>query len=241
MPATIYLIPSLLAEDGTDAIPDYILAATKECQIFFTENERTTRRYFKQIWKTRRPGEEIVIDNYQWFTIGPETTAAFRQKIKEGLTIGIVSEAGCPGIADPGQALVAIAQEMGALVKPLVGPSSILLALMASGMNGQQFQFVGYLPVDTQARAKTIRDLETDSARRNCTQVFIETPYRNNQLLEALIQYCKPQSRLCIAANMTGQNESVQTHPIDYWKKNKPELHKQPVIFCLNATAGPLT
>lgn len=241
MPATIYLIPSLLEEDGTNAIPDYILPAIKECQVFFTENERTTRRYFKQIWKTKKPGEDIVIDQYQWFTIGPDTEPAFRKKIKEGVTIGIVSEAGCPGIADPGQALVAIAQDMGATVKPLVGPSSILLALMASGMNGQKFQFVGYLPVDTQARAKTIRELEADSARRNCTQVFIETPYRNNQLLDALLQHCKPQSHLCIAANITGKNEFIQTHPIEFWKKNKPELHKQPVIFCLNAKAGPLT
>ena len=241
MPATIYLIPSLLAEDGTDAIPDYILSAIKECQVFFTENERTTRRYFKQIWKTRRPGEDIVIDNYQWFTIGPDTTAAFRQKIKEGLTIGIVSEAGCPGIADPGQALVAIAQEMGARVRPLVGPSSILLALMASGMNGQQFQFVGYLPVDTQARAKTIRDLEADSARRNCTQVFIETPYRNNQLLEAILKNGQPQTRLCIATNITGSSESIRTLTIQEWKNNVPDLHKQTVIFCLSATVAALT
>ena len=102
MSATIYLIPSLLAEDGTDAIPDYILPAIKECQVFFTENERTTRRYFKQIWKTKKPGEDIVIDQYQWFTIGPDTEPAFRKKIKEGATIGIVSEAGCPGIADSG-------------------------------------------------------------------------------------------------------------------------------------------
>ena len=158
-----------------------------------------------------------------------------------GMNVGLMSEAGCPGVADPGAVIVKLAHEKGIQVVPLVGPSSILLALMASGMNGQQFQFVGYLPVDTQARAKTIRELEADSARRKCTQVFIETPYRNNQLLEALIQYCKPQSRLCIAANMTGPNETVQTHPIDYWKKNKPELHKQPVIFCLNAMAGPLT
>lgn len=241
MPATIYLIPSLLAEDATDAIPDYILLAIKECQVFFAENERTTRRYFKQLWKTKKPGEDIVIDHYQWYTIESETESAFRQKIKEGLTIGIVSEAGCPGIADPGQALVAIAQEMGARIKPLVGPSAILLALMASGMNGQQFHFLGYLPVDPQARAKSIRELEAEAARKNCTQVFIETPYRNNQLLDALILHCKPQTRLCIAANMTGRNEFVQTHPIAYWKNNKPELHKQPVIFCLHTMAGPLT
>lgn len=241
MGATVYLIPSLLAEEGVASIPAFITGAVKECQVFFAENERTTRRFLKTLWKHYLPEEQIVIDNYEWFTIGAETLSAFRQKIKEGKTIGILSEAGCPGVADPGQSLVEIAQQMGARVKPLVGPSSILLALMASGMNGQQFHFHGYLPIDGQQRSKAIREMESESAKKNCTQIFIETPYRNNQLLEALIQYCKPQSRLCIAANMTGPNETVQTHPIDYWKKNKPELHKQPVIFCLNAMAGPLT
>ena len=129
----------------------------------------------------------MIIDEYEWVNMTESVIAAdtFRKKIKEGKNIGIVSEAGCPGVADPGQALVAIAQEMNVAVKPLVGPSSILLALMASGMNGQQFKFCGYLPIDNLQRIKAIKELEAESARKNCTQIFIETPYRNNQLADA--------------------------------------------------------
>jgi len=146
---TVYLIPAILQDEGFDAIPPYIRDAIKICQVFFVENERTTRRYFKQLWK------EMIIDDYEWVNMTESVIAAdtFRKKIKEGKNIGIVSEAGCPGVADPGQALVAIAQEMNVTVKPLVGPSSILLALMASGMNGQQFKFCGYLPIDNLPRS----------------------------------------------------------------------------------------
>lgn len=247
MAATVYLIPSLLAGDGLDAIPAYIQDAVKKCEVFFVENERTTRRYFKQLWK------EMVIDDYEWYRVSdplPKTGASdtskgtrdiFKQKLKENKTIGIVSEAGCPGVADPGQSLVAIAQQMNAVIKPLVGPSSILLALMASGMNGQQFRFNGYLPIDSQQRSRAIRDLEAESEKKNCTQVFIETPYRNNQLFEALLQQCKPSTRLCIAANISGKNEFIRTRDLAQWKNNRPDLHKQPVIFCLNASAAALT
>ncbi len=239
----VYLIPSLLAENVLHTIPGYVTDAIKSCQVFFVENERTTRRYFKQLWKACLPGQEMVIDDYEWFVVSDASGVSdtFRQKIKEGKTIGIVSEAGCPGVADPGQALVAVAQEMGATVKPLVGPSSILLALMASGMNGQQFQFVGYLPIDPQQRVKTIKDLETESAKKNCTQIFIETPYRNNQLLEALIQNCKTSTRLCVAVNITGKDEMIRTKKIAEWKTMMPNLHKQPAIFCLSANAESLT
>lgn len=235
MPATVYLIPSLLSEDGLHAIPGYVKDAVKSCQVFFTENERTTRRYFKLLWK------EIVIDDYEWYTINNDTYAAFRERVKEGKTIGIISEAGCPGVADPGQALIAIAQQMEVLVKPLVGPSSILLALMASGMNGQQFSFVGYLPVDEQQRAKAIKEIEAASAIKNCTQIFIETPYRNNQLMASLARHCRPDTRLCVAANITGSKESVITKKISAWQSRLPDLHKQPVIYCLNASAEALT
>lgn len=241
MGATVYLIPSLLAEEGVASIPAFITGAVKECQVFFAENERTTRRFLKTLWKHYLPEEQIVIDNYEWFTIGAETLSAFRQKIKEGKTIGILSEAGCPGVADPGQSLVEIAQQMGARVKPLVGPSSILLALMASGMNGQQFHFHGYLPIDGQQRSKAIREMESESAKKNCTQIFIETPYRNNQLLEAILKNGQPQTRLCIATNITGSSESIRTLTIQEWKNNVPDLHKQTVIFCLSATVAALT
>jgi 16S rRNA (cytidine1402-2'-O)-methyltransferase len=225
--STVYLIPSLLAEEGLDAIPPYIVEAIKNCQIFFVENERTTRRYFKQIWK------EMVIDEYDWHVISEKTADTFREKIKEGKNIGIISEAGCPGVADPGQALISIAQEMNVVIKPLVGPNSILLALMASGMNGQQFQFVGYLPIDNNQRVKAIKDLETESAKKKCTQIFIETPYRNNQLIEALLKNANNATKLCIAVDITCKDEWIKTKTIAEWQKNKPDIHKRPAIFLL--------
>ncbi|OSZ73608.1 SAM-dependent methyltransferase [Chitinophagaceae bacterium IBVUCB2] len=227
--ATVYLIPSLLAEEGLDAINAYTIDAIKNCTIFFVENERTTRRYFKQLWK------EMVIDNYEWHTIDNNSAAVFKSKLKDNKIIGIVSEAGCPGVADPGQLLVGIAQEMNATIKPLVGPNSILLALMASGMNGQQFRFAGYLPIDTAPRNKAIKDLELDSQKRDSTQIFIETPYRNNQLIEALIKNCNPATRLCIAVDVTGKNEWIKTKTIAEWQKQKLDIHKRPAIFLLYA------
>ena len=233
--ATVYLIPSLLAEEGLDAIPAYIPDAIKKCQVFFVENERTTRRYFKQIWKAFLPGQEIVIDEYEWYVISTNSVEIFKQKIKESKTIGIISEAGCPGVADPGQALIAIAQEMNVIVKPMVGPNSILLALMASGMNGQEFHFAGYLPIDNQLRIKAIKDLEVESAKKNCTQIFIETPYRNNQLIEAVVKNCHGSTRLCIAVDITGKDEWIKTKTITAWQKEQPAIHKRPAIFLLQA------
>jgi 16S rRNA (cytidine1402-2'-O)-methyltransferase len=224
---TVYLIPSLLAEEGLDAIPHYIIDTIKKCQVFFVENERTTRRYFKQIWK------EMVIDDYEWFVISDNSPELLKQKIKENKNIGIISEAGCPGVADPGQTLISVAQEMDIPIKPLVGPNSILLALMASGMNGQQFQFVGYLPIDNGQRLKAIKDLETESTKKKCTQVFIETPYRNNQLIEALLKICNLSTKICIAVDITGKNEWIKTKTISEWKKETINIHKRPAIFLL--------
>jgi 16S rRNA (cytidine1402-2'-O)-methyltransferase len=228
---TVYLIPSLLAEEGINAIPPYIIDAIKECRVFFAENERTTRRYFKQLWP------EMVIDNYEWINMKNDAGAVedFKKKLKEGKTIGLISEAGCPGVADPGQTLIAIAQEMNIEIKPLVGPSSILLALMASGMNGQQFQFVGYLPIDNQQRVKAIKELETESAKKKCTQIFIETPYRNNQFFETLMKTCHPSTKLCIAVDITGNDQWIKTKSIGEWNKSKLDIHKRPAIFLLYA------
>ena len=226
----VYLIPSLLHEDGMDALPAYLLNAVRNCQVFFVENERTTRRYFKRL------DSQIVIDNYEWVNVADGSAhQIFTQRIKEGKNIGIISEAGCPGIADPGQELVAIAQQMKAEVKPLTGPNSILLALMASGMNGQQFRFLGYLPIDTQQRVKVIREMELNSAKENCTQLFIETPYRNNQLLESLIKNCKATTRLCIAADLTAKSEWIKTKTIKEWQSEQVDIHKRPAIFVLKA------
>lgn len=228
--ATVFLIPAPLEEESLQAIPAYVLDAIKQCNVLFAENERTARRYLKKLDKT------IVIDDYVWYTIHKaeqEVKQSFVQQLKAGKTIGIISEAGCPGIADPGQVLIEVAHQQGAIVKPLVGPSSILLALMGSGMNGQQFAFVGYLPIDEQQRKKKLQQLEEYSAKQQSTQVFIETPYRNNQLLETILKTCRPTTRVCIAANLTAANESINTKTVADWKKEKPELHKQPVIFCL--------
>ncbi|TAL46391.1 MAG: SAM-dependent methyltransferase [Chitinophagaceae bacterium] len=229
--AVVYLIPSLLDENGLNSIPPYIIEVVKKCNVFFTENERTARRFLKKLWK------EMVIDDYEWYIVSGASQApdTFMQKLKEGKTIGIISEAGCPGVADPGQQLVSIAHEMNIEVNPLVGPNSILLALMASGMNGQQFQFVGYLPVKEPERIKAIKDLEAESKKKNCTQIFIETPYRNNQLIDVLLKNCKPSTRLCIAADLTGQTEWIRTKTIAEWKMHKSDFHKRPAIFCLLA------
>lgn len=226
----IYLIPSFLAENATQTIPAYVTDAVKDCKVFFVENERSARRYLKSIWK------EIVIDDYKWITIHKaenEVKNQFSQFIQKGVNIGIISEAGCPGVADPGQVLVGVAHSLNAQVVPLVGPSSILLALMASGLNGQQFQFVGYLPIENAERMKALKALEAESVKKNCTQIFIETPYRNNQLLETILKTCQPATRLCLAVDLTSQNESVSTRSIAVWKKSPPDLHKKPVVFLL--------
>lgn len=238
----VYLIPTVLQDDDAamQAIPLYITTAIKACSVFFVEQERTTRRYFKKLWKLLLPGEQIVIDDFEWHTIhkAEETVRqTFLECLRAGKNVGIVSEAGCPGIADPGQLLIAAAQQLGATVIPLVGPSSILLALMASGLNGQCFQFNGYLPIEEQQRKKTIQELEAYSAKKNCTQVFIETPYRNNQLLGSLLTTCRKDTLVCIAADITSGMEFIRTQPVYAWKHNTPDLHKKQVIFLLHATA----
>jgi 16S rRNA (cytidine1402-2'-O)-methyltransferase len=228
----VYLVPAVLSEDALATIPPYIIDAVKDCSVIFAENERTTRRFLKSICK------EIVIDDYEWFTIHKaeeEQVNAFKQKIKEGKNIAIISEAGCPGIADPGQILIGVAQQLNIIIKPLVGPSSILLALMASGMNGQQFEFVGYLPIDNGERMKVIKELELLSQKDKSTKIFIETPYRNNQLLETLLKTCKPSTQICIAAELTSADEYIKTKTVADWKKEKTDFHKKPVIFLLLA------
>jgi 16S rRNA (cytidine1402-2'-O)-methyltransferase len=232
MPALVYLIPTVLYEGQTDCLPAYITDAIRKCDAFFVESERTARRFVKLLWK------EIVIDQYPWHNIQEvtdETRKAFIDLLHAGKTIGIISEAGCPGVADPGQQLVQLAQKARVIVKPLVGPNSILLALMASGMNGQQFQFHGYLPIDAAQRMKSIKTLEAESRRTGSTQIFIETPYRNNQLLETLVKTCHPQTLICVAADLTAPTEMVRTQTAQQWKQEMPQLHKRPAIFLLSS------
>ncbi len=226
---TVYLIPSLLHDDGLEALPAYLLPALRNCNVFFVENERTARRFIKQL------SREFVIDDYEWHNMSEasKVTGIFKEHLLHEKNIGIISEAGCPGVADPGQILVDVAQEMNATVKPLVGPNSILLALMASGMNGQQFKFNGYLPIETQQRIKAIKELEIQSAKEKCTQIFIETPYRNNQLVETILKCCNPSTKFCIAVDLTGKSEWIKTKSISDWQKQKPDIHKRPAIFLI--------
>lgn len=228
----VYLIPTVISEDARHTIPPYIVDAVKSCQSFFVENERTARRFLKSIWK------EIKIDEYKWFEIHEtenEVKDKFLAELRLGNTVGILSEAGTPGVADPGQILVNAAQSAGAVVKPLVGPNSILLALMASGMNGQHFRFCGYLPIDKQQRSAAIKELEQESSRKKCTQIFIETPYRNEQLLDSILNTCNPGTKLCVAVDITSSHEFIKTKLISDWQREKPALHKKPAIFLLYA------
>jgi 16S rRNA (cytidine1402-2'-O)-methyltransferase len=228
----VFLLPMLLHEEGFDSMPSDVLTWIQQCDAFFVENEKTARRYFKKLWK------EMVIDDYTWHAIHKvenEQIHTFSQLLKQGKNIGILSEAGCAGIADPGQILVAAAQELGAIVKPYTGPSSLLLALMGSGMNGQNFHFHGYLPIDALDRKKKIQVLETEIKQTGVTQLFIETPYRNNQLFEAIIQNCHSSTKLCVAMELTGPNEWIKTQSVANWKNSKPELHKKLVVFLLGA------
>lgn len=226
--SVVYLIPCPISEDGLDTLSPQTLPAVQKCQVFFVENERSARRYLKKLWR------EMVIDDYSWFVLKEEgTDSAFRKAIKDGKTIGIISEAGCPGIADPGQELIVIAQEMRVKVVPIVGPSSILLALMASGMNGQHFCFRGYLPIDQQQRIKALKEIELIVRKENCTQLFIETPYRNNQMLQTMVQHLQPQTRICVAMDLTGPDEWIRTMPVSEWKREQVDLHKKTVLFLI--------
>jgi 16S rRNA (cytidine1402-2'-O)-methyltransferase len=232
VPGRLYLIPCYLQEDAIHTIPAYLQKAVASCSVFLVENERSARRFLKKLWK------EMVIDDYRWHLIenvGEHQIATLLSALKNGQDVGIISEAGCPGIADPGQLLVSAAQEKGFQVVPLVGPSSIVLALMASGMNGQQFSFHGYLPIDAVERKKKIKELESTSAREHSTQIFIETPYRNHAMINDILSTCRPQTKLCVAVDLTGPEESILTRNISEWKKMELNYHKKPSIFLLMA------
>ncbi|MBN9482476.1 MAG: SAM-dependent methyltransferase [Bacteroidetes bacterium 43-93] len=229
---TIYLVPIPIAEDAFSTLSASVVSKTLELRHYFVENVRTARRFLKALHPS------IVIDEIQFSEIDKHDgadTALFRKWIKEGLEIGIMSEAGCPGIADPGAELAGIAHSAGANVIPLTGPNSIVLALMASGLNGQSFCFNGYLPVKDPARSQKLKALEALSRKERQTQLFIETPYRNNQLLDEIIKHCNPQTQLCIALNITGTTEYIKTQSLKEWKANKPQLDKAPAVFLMLA------
>ena len=229
---TLYLIPVTLGDNFPERVlPDYNSVIINELRFFIVENTRSARRFLKQ------RDQAINIDALTFYELNKHTRAeelaGFLQPLHAGNSIGVISEAGCPAIADPGADVVALAQQQGFRVKPLVGPSSILLALMASGFNGQSFAFHGYLPIDSAARSRKIKQLETIAYSENQTQIFIETPYRNNKLAQELVQTCKPQTRLCIAMNISFDDEYIVTKTMKQWKNRLPELHKKPTVFLI--------
>lgn len=232
---TLYLIPVTLGDDIiSKALPQDAVAIAQRLETFVVENEKTARRFLGAI-KPLKPVREL-----QMLTLNEHTTEkelpALLAPLLEGQDIGLMSEAGCPGIADPGAQLAALAHKKGIRVAPLVGPSSILLSLMASGLDGQRFTFLGYIPSDKAARVQKLRELEQDSRKRRETQIFIETPYRNQHMLEDILATCNAESRLCVACNVSLDSEMILTKRIADWKKSPlPDLHKKPTVFLLLA------
>jgi len=229
----VYMIPVRLGDDiKLEVLPISIKKIIEETTHYIVENEKTARRFIKKISPTKsQPSLELSLLNK--FTEDIELNS-FLDPCLKGHNVGILSEAGCPGIADPGADIVKLAHQKNIQVVPLVGPSSILLALMASGMNGQGFSFNGYLPIDKQERKQKIKQLERVSFEQNQSQLFIETPYRNEKLLNDLITILHPNTRLCIAADITLTTEYIKTLPASQWKKAKVELHKRPCIFIIH-------
>jgi 16S rRNA (cytidine1402-2'-O)-methyltransferase len=230
--AKLYLVPNVLSEgDWQNVLPAALLPILTATRHFIVEDVRTARRFLKQV------NREINIDECVFYELNKRTLHSdipgYLKPIEQGHDVAVISEAGCPGVADPGADIVKIAHQKEYKVVPIVGPTSIILALMASGLNGQNFAFKGYLPVKPNDRVKEIEVLEKRAISQGQTQIFIETPYRNNHLIADLLKTCSPATLLCIAANITGENEFIATKTIFNWRKKVPDLHKQPVIFLL--------
>jgi 16S rRNA (cytidine1402-2'-O)-methyltransferase len=232
MSGKLYLIPTTLGDDNPYKVMSVdIKPIVQSIKHYIVEDVRTARRFLKKV------DPDLAIDNLMFNELNKRTRfdemAEFLQPIKEGNSIGVISEAGCPGVADPGAEVVRMAHQKGIEVKPLVGPSSILLSLMASGLNGQSFAFVGYIPVKHPARGKTIKHLEHRVYFENQTQIFIETPYRNNTMLEDLVKSLDDRTRICVACDLTLETEYIKTQTVAEWKKGRPDLHKRPAIFLI--------
>ncbi|MFT5249055.1 MAG: 16S rRNA (cytidine1402-2'-O)-methyltransferase [bacterium] len=229
---TLFLIPCTLGDTTPlEVLPLLVKKAIEEIDVFIVENEKNARRFIKSICPKKSQPSLIfsVINKYTDNTEIPDMLIPCLQ----GLNIGVISDAGCPGIADPGAAVVEQAHIKGIKVVPLVGPSSILLAMMASGFNGQNFSFNGYLPIDKGERKLEIKRLERLSVEQNQSQLFIETPYRNNQMLESLMSTLHPQTHICVACDITLTTEYIKTHTANDWKKIKVDLHKRPTLFII--------
>ncbi|XZF14681.1 SAM-dependent methyltransferase [Chitinophagaceae bacterium MMS25-I14] len=226
------MIPVPIAENALSTLSPDVASCTLELKYFFAENVRTARRFLKQLHPQLQI-EPLIFSEIDKHS-GPDITL-LKKWLKEGHDVGVMSESGCPGVADPGAVLAQAAHAVNAPVVPLTGPSSLLLALMASGLNGQSFAFNGYLPVKEPARSQRIKYLENHSKKENQTQLFIETPYRNNTLLDELLKTCLPGTQLTIAQNLTGNPAYIKTKTIAQWQKEKPALEKLPAVFLLLA------
>lgn len=232
---TLYLVPVTLGDDAIGkALPPEVVSITQKLDTFVVENEKTARRFLGAV-KTAKPVRELALLTLNEHTTGKELPALLALLL-EGKDVGLMSEAGCPGVADPGAQLVALAHRQGIRVAPLVGPSSILLALMASGLDGQRFTFLGYIPSEKAARIQKLREIEQVSRKNHETQIFIETPYRNQHLLEDILSTCHKETHLCIACNISLESEQIISKPIGSWAKSPlPDLHKKPTVFLLLA------
>ena len=234
-PGTLYLMPCTLGDTPAgQVLPQHVIDIARKLRHFVVEHPKTARQFLSAL-KPEHPIQSLHFATLNEHT-APGDLAELLAPLLAGHDVGIISEAGCPGIADPGADLVSLAHRNGIRIVPLVGPSSILLALMASGLNGQCFAFHGYLPIEEAERNKAIATLEAESARRRQTQLFIETPYRNEKMLAALLAQCRPQTLLCVATDLTLPGESIRTRSIAQWKSQAiPQLNKRPSLFLLLA------
>lgn len=228
----LYLIPNLLGDTPVEQVlPTYNHEIIMGIRHFIVEDVRTARRFLKLVDRS------IDIDQLTFYTLNkhtnPEEVSSMLKPLEEGNPMGVISEAGCPAVADPGADVVAIAQRKGLQVVPLVGPSSIILAVMGSGFNGQSFAFNGYLPIEPDERIKTLKKLEQRAYTENQTQLFIETPYRNTKMMADIQKACRPQTHLCIAAGLTTKDEYIKTHTVKEWTGKLPQLEKVPCIFLI--------
>ncbi len=228
---SLYLIPSLMGGQDSSIIPDAVKSLVQRLDVYIVENAKSARHFMRQI------GFKGHFDQIEMLELNKRTDPTemyhFLDACEEGRDIGLISEAGAPAIADPGAEIVSLAHIKGIRVHPMTGPSSIILALMASGLNGQQFTFHGYLPIDSKARQHKLKQLEQQSAAWRQSQIFMEAPYRNKALLADILKVCHADTKLCIAANLTLGNEFIRTRSIAEWKRQTPELHKKPAIFIL--------
>ncbi|MET3113189.1 16S rRNA (cytidine1402-2'-O)-methyltransferase [Pedobacter sp. CG_S7] len=229
---TLYLVPVPLAENAaTKTFTPYLVETINAIDTYIVENEKTARKFLKEAG-LKLPQSELVIHDYGKHKRTASLVPFFKE-LMSGKNVGLMSEAGCPGIADPGADIVAEAHRRGITVVPMVGPNSIILALMASGFNGQSFTFHGYLPIDKVERGKRIKELEQLAEKNKQTQMFMETPFRNNSLLEDVLKNAAPQTLLCIACNLTSADEYVKTLSVAQWREERLDLHKKPAIFLL--------